>query len=767
MENGVLYDEVNGNLPTIPQPQRALSHREFNQNDLTERRKEFSKRCLTFRFERGDRLILSVNPLSTFIGGFLLWLVIIWAVVDHDQSAGYFNEARLWITDKCTWFYVGSQLVWVILIIIIYFKYGHLRLGLDTDRPRYNNFEYFTMVFTTGLSTGLLYDSVNGPIVGYRNENTQNLLLYQGKNTYIAQAQNSLNVTMLHWGLQGFSVYVLPCLLLSVLCYRKGLPLSARSMLYPVFGKKVFGRLGDCVDGFTIVSISFGVATSFNLGSLSMVSGARILFPELEDSQTARFIALWIVAGLSMISAAAGIRMSIRRMSQLCFLVGSIFTLTIALSDNVWYLLNLAVQSFGYYVQFFIGSSTFTAAFLQEGKDTGLYTKDEINWMHHNTVFYWGWWLGWASMVSLFSARLSKGRTIKNVIHLQFFIPMIALFVWFSITGGLAIDMQNRAIAGNITCGMDKAARKMMNVEPWVQRLGCANETYKQFFIIAEKYDDIKVFLQVLGLIITLMYFITSFDSAALVMGIISSNGDERPPLLQRMFWCITIGAVTSILLIYEEKVGRSEVSSFVILAGLPFALLLCFSAISIWRLLKLEPYWRYDTVKHWRMLYGNIKSGRLLKDVLIATLAPWYYLGQIAIREGKKTKEADQHPNKFFKYFQFVLPFYLWIFLLFLHIGFNYVNYIGWTFFIGFVILASRLRTGLRHRHGIQGNVIEDIAILVIYPFTVVQMNEQIAVRESNRGQGAPNQAYEETNVNDAGSEGNVFPEIEEEVQA
>ena len=122
-------------------------------------------------------------------------------------------------------------------------------------------------------------------------------------------------------------------------------------------------------------------------------------------------------------------------------------------------------------------------------------------------------------------------------------------------------------------------------------------------------------------------------------------------------------------------------------------------------------------------MIYGNINSLQLLKNVLIASIAPWYFLGKIANNEGKITS----HTKRIFKYVQYALPFYLCIVLLFLRLRFLYVNNLGWAFFIGFVTMASRLRTKLRHRDEIQGNVIEDVVICVIYPLTVVQMYQQV----------------------------------------
>eukprot|EP00111_Clytia_hemisphaerica_P019325 TCONS_00057053-protein len=691
---------------------------EMDEKHLVRRKAEFMSLCLRLKFSVG-KIHLNFNPLSSLLGALVLWLVIGWAIADWKTSLDHFNIARRWITDKCTWFYISSQLIWVIVIFYVYFKYGKLKLGLSTDKPEYGNFDYFAMIFTTGICNGLFYDGANAPIVGYRNT-TDNLLIYRGKSNHITQAQNSLNVVLLHWGFHGFSVYILPCLLLSVLCYRKGLPLTMRSSLYPVFGKKIFGRLGDIVDSVSLICIGFGVSTSFILGAIMLVVGLQSIVPELENNRTTRFIALWAVTGLSMISALSGIKIGIRRMSQLCFLTGALFTITIALSDNIFYLLNLAVQSIGHYTQFFVGTSTFTGAFLQQGNYPGK-TDVEINWMHENTVFYWGWWLGWAPLVAIFATRISKGRTIKNVVEFGFLIPILCNFIWFVVIGGVAIDMQNQAIDANLQCGMTTAERQNLGIPTWVQRLGCVDEN-RRFFLVLEKYEDIKIILQIIALLITLLYFITSFDSAALVMGSISSNGEEKPPLIQRIFWCITLAAVTSVLLIYEERVGRAEITGFTILAGLPFAILLCLSAVALWRLLKLEPNWSYDKLNHWAMIYGNINSIQRLKNVSIATIAPWYFLGNIANNERRMKSRA----KRVFKYVKYAIPFYLCIILLFLRLRFLYINNLGWAFFIGFVTMTSQLRTKLRHRDGIQGNVIEDIVICVIYPLTVIQIHEQ-----------------------------------------
>ncbi|XP_066913001.1 glycine betaine transporter OpuD-like isoform X1 [Clytia hemisphaerica] len=721
----------------------------YNEKHIQDRKTWFISECWQVKGKFG-RIRFQFNPLSTFLGAFVLWAILIWAITDEETSIEKINVARRWITDKCTWFYIGSQFIWVILIIYIYFKYGHIKLGLSTDQVEYGDFDYFAMIFTTGICNGLFYDGASAPIAGY-NDSTDNLLIYKGKSNHITQAQNSLNVVMFHWGFHGFSVYVLPCLLLSVLCYRKGLPLTMRSCLYPVFGKKILGRLGDVIDSISIICMGFGVATSFLLGAIMVVVGLQPIFPELADNQTTRLIALWAVSIMSMFSATSGIKLGIRRMSQLCFLTGALFTLIVAFSDNLWYLLNLAVQSIGYYFQYLISTATFTSAFVQQrnypdGK------QQEFDWMHKNTIFYWGWWLGWAPLVSIFATRISKGRTIKSVIEIAFIIPSFVNFIWFVVVGGVSIDMENQAISMRLHCGMNKTTRDALGAPDWLHSLGCIDED-KRFYMVIEKYEDIKIILQIIALMLTLLYFITSFDSAALVMGTISSNGLEEPPLIQRIFWCITIAACTSALIVYTEFTDRADVNAFAILAGLPFAVLMCFCAISLWRLLKMEPYWFYNEIAHWEMIYGHIDDIQILKKVLLAIVAPWYYLGQMAIKlslnhHGDKNGNhvGEGHPpvsaqttgspplsnqKRFFAYFKFAFPFYLWIVLLLLQIRYQNINSVGWAVFVGFLVLSSRIRTALRRQYRIQGNVFEDIAIMAIFPLTVVQMYRQVIFGE------------------------------------
>ena len=176
-------------------------------------------------------------------------------------------------------------------------------------------------------------------------------------------------------------------------------------------------------------------------------------------------------------------------------------------------------------------------------------------------------------------------------------------------------------------------------------------------------------------------------------------------------------------LLLYEEEVGKTDITAFAILAGVPFAIIMCLCGIALWRLLKLEPNWSYELLEKWSMFYGNVNSLDLLKKCLLAVVIPWYFLASTFIKE----KQENRKLHKLFTRVRFAAPFYVWIGLLLLRVRFTNVDHIAWAVFIFFLVQGSMLRRRIRRRLNIEGNVFEDTALMVIYPLTCVQMYEQL----------------------------------------
>ena len=263
-----------------------------------------------------------------------------------------------------------------------------------------------------------------------------------------------------------------------------------------------------------------------------------------------------------------------------------------------WYLLNLYVQSVGYYLQYVLQLGFHTDAFAQLGN-----APDQLeasDWMNDWTIFYWEWWIAWCSFVGMFIAKISRGRTIREFINATMAAPILYSFLWLSIFGGVGLRMERNAALANITCSSALGGKNSIDSFQGVYRLSCRSKT-DMWFDVMNQYGDLGTFLSVVSLIAIILYFVTSSDSGSLVIDCLSANGDPDPPVPQRVFWALTEGATATALLCVGETDALQALQAVSIAAGLPFTILLCFMCVALWRGVQMEakdldpfgPQWR------------------------------------------------------------------------------------------------------------------------------------------------------------------------------
>merc|ERR550532_1694121 len=307
------------------------------------------------------------------------------------------------------------------------------------------------MVFTAGVAIGLVFYGAS-ELLGYitSSSNRYSGAGYLNENE---KAQNAINLTLFHWGLQAWVVYGITAVSMGFLSYRKGLPLCFRTTLAPLFGRATWGWFGDFVDIITIVTIVAGLCTSLGLGAKQIVGGMQRL--ELLDSDLdekgltdASTWAIAIITGCATLSVVSGLNYGIKTLSQTAFILGNFMLCTVFFLDAPWYMLNVMVQSFGYHLQYFLELGFFCDAWgqLKDGEGKAIDGKGaNPAWMSWWTIFYWGWWIAWAPFVGTFLARISRGRTIGNVTAYVLTVPFAYALVWFCTFGAAAIRMHRRA----------------------------------------------------------------------------------------------------------------------------------------------------------------------------------------------------------------------------------------------------------------------------------------------------------------------------------
>lgn len=438
-------------------------------------------------------LKIDMNPTVFLIGTALTWGFAIWILAadkidcfgavndDVTQASVDLADWKAWVSEIFNWFYIGSQDIWILYILYLFFsRFGNVKLG--SEKPEFSDAAYFMMMFTCGVAVGLFFYGVTEPLY-HKFEAGKNYINQNGKTSENESDQEAFNITMYHWGFHGWVPYTLVGIMLAHSCYVRGLPMCIRSCMYPLIGNRINGWLGDVLDGFSVLVIISGVCTSLGLGAVQIAAGMSRLHPDWEnielgkdsvwDKADTQVIITWLITLVATGSLLSGIHYGIKFLSMLAFLSGMFLLLTLMFLGNTWFQFNFMTQSIGFYFQWLMQLGWHTDAFehLNQvdsvetslgfsllaadgtvtyhatnanagGADDGPYDAKYYNWW---TIFYWGWWIAWSPFVGTFIARISKGRTIREVIVYSLFAPLAYIFWWFSAFGGEGLLMDRLA----------------------------------------------------------------------------------------------------------------------------------------------------------------------------------------------------------------------------------------------------------------------------------------------------------------------------------
>ena len=442
------------------------------------------------------------------------------------------------------------------------------------------------------------------------------------------KAMYGLHLTMFHWGFMAWIVYCITALTMGFLSYRRGLPLCFRTTLAPVLGKATWGWIGDVLDVVTIVTIVAGLTTSLGLGARQIVAGCQRLEwlnGDLSDNELTAS-ACWIIGVITVCATAsvvAGLDFGIKSVSYTAFMLGNFLILVVFCLDETWYILNVLVSSLGFHAQYFLETAFDTDAFAQLGLGNGRPNDGKganPSWMDWWTIFYWGWWIAWAPFVGTFMARVSRGRTIRQVVLYTLTIPCGYAFLWFGTFGAAAIRMDRRATwiaqlgvdlhnnadyylhthenfrpanAGkcyDVPATLNETLYPGYDVNPMVSPVCnfASGDSNGFWFDLMSQYYGMGQFLTFVSIVTTVLYFVTSSDSGSLVVDLIAANGREAH-VVQRVFWALTEGAVAIAVVAsggFESLSGLQAVS---IVMGLPFTFIMMLMCTALWRALKLE----------------------------------------------------------------------------------------------------------------------------------------------------------------------------------
>jgi len=498
-------------------------------------------------------ILAGVHPVMAIGSAVLVFAFVIFTIANPTYASSVYNAAQSFITTKLSWYYIGLMSFMLFFSVwLIFSRYGNIRLGKDTDRPEFGYFSWFSMLFGAGIGIGILFWSIAEPIDHFQS----NPFITVAQQQTAEAAQVAMRLTIFHWGLHGWALFSVIGMALAYFSYRKGLPLSIRSCLYPLFGERIYGPIGHAADLLAVFGTVFGIATSLGLGAQQMNSGLNYLFSVKMSvgTQVGLIALLSVFATLSVLS---GLKKGIRILSELNMQMTMVMLALFVIFGPTTYILGSIFNNLGDYMSHVV--------------QLGLWvdTTPKSQWQGWWTIFYWGWWIAWSPFCGIFIARISKGRTIREFVLGVLIAPTLLAALWITIFGDSAMYLQ--LFGGG---GIVQAVNK---------------DTTTALFKTIELLGNGQTITLLMAGLCTLMlitYFVTSADSATLVICTLLAMGDEHPRARYRIFWGIAVGAVAAALLIAG---GLKALQTASIVAALPFSVIIILAVVGLYKSLKAE----------------------------------------------------------------------------------------------------------------------------------------------------------------------------------
>ena len=493
-----------------------------------------------------------INPVVFYGSSAAILAIALWAIISPGGASSAIGVLVGWISEWFGWFYILIATVFLVFIIFLALsRYGKIKLGPEHSEPEFSTFSWAAMLFAAGIGTDVMFFAVAEPV-------TQYLAPPTGQGETLNAAREATVWTLFHYGITGWAMYALMGISLAYFAYRMNLPLSIRSALYPIFGNRIYGPLGHGVDLAAVLGTIFGIATSLGIGVVFLNFGLRLLFgiPEGTSAQVGLIV---LAVAVATISAVTGVARGIRRLSELNVWLTVGLAGFVLVTGPTIFLLNAFVLNIGDYVSNFASLTMQTFAF-----------DRPTEWLSFWTLFFWAWWIAWASFVGLFLARISRGRTIRQFVAGTMTIPFLYVLMWVSIFGNSAIRLVRN---GNEQFGQ-----------------AAMNQPEQGFYTLLQQFPLFPV-IAFVATFCGLLFYITSADSGALVMGNLTSyrktpRDDASNPV--RIFWAVTTGLLTVAMLLVG---GIGALQSATIVMGLPFGFVMILIMFGLYKALRVEAH--------------------------------------------------------------------------------------------------------------------------------------------------------------------------------
>ena len=500
------------------------------------------------------------NPVFVISGLFIVAFVFLTLAFQNDVEP-IFNGMRVWLTSALDWFFLSAADFFVLLCLaLIVSPYGKVRIGGKDATPDYGYAGWFAMLFAAGMGIGLMFFGVSEPIshfssslggiAGETGARIDWAPLGAAAGDHQAATSLGMAVTIFHWGLHPWGIYATVALSLAIFTYNKGLPLTIRSIFYPIFGERVWGWTGHIIDTLAVFATLFGLATSLGFGAEQASAGLDHLFG-LPVTDASKVILILAITAVALVSVLMGLDGGVKRLSEA--------NMVLAL------LLLVFVILVGPTVAIFTGFFSNLAAYLEYLPAlSNPFGREDANFSQGWTSFYWAWWISWSPFVGMFIARISRGRSVREFLICVLLIPSLVSVLWMTAFGGTAISqIVNDGYTAVQDAPLELKLFEMLSALPLAQ---------------------ITSFI---GILLVIVFFVTSSDSGSLVIDTITAGGKVNAPVSQRIFWCVFEGLVAIALLLGG---GLGALQAMAVSTGFPFAVLLMLACWATVKGLATEP---------------------------------------------------------------------------------------------------------------------------------------------------------------------------------
>ncbi len=503
------------------------------------------------------------NPVVALAPKILVAALILWVGLSPSAAGQVLLEVQTWSTQNFgAWYvYVTAFYTIVCLALGIWPRTAHVKLGQIDEKPEFSMFTWLSMMFGAGIGIGMLTYSTAEPIFHFAN----NPDTIKGLTTGLDEdnVRNAYKWAMLHYGLTPWACYGVVGISLGYLSYNRGLPLTIRSALQPLFGRAMSGGFGHVVDIVAILATIVGLSVTIGYGvsqfasGLFNISGADWLVGEGgKPTLLAQLVGLILIISASCLSAMSGLQKGIKWLSNINMGL-SVFLIAFFVLFGATF---FALQTFFYAIWDYLIAlpAMSTTVWRAAGTETSVALE---GWQASWTIFYWAWWIAFAPFVGLFLARVSRGRTIREYVIGAMIIPSLICLVWFTFIGATAIDLELSGVAQGAIVNADISAQLFETIN----------------LILT---PNMAVGLSVVIVVLLLTFLVTSADSGILIINTLASGGNQSQKQTKHV---VIWGTLFSILIgVLLAAGGMDALRSVMIIGALPFSIVMALMAVSL-----------------------------------------------------------------------------------------------------------------------------------------------------------------------------------------